>query len=99
MTGVEVHEPDEWSAVYLDGQLVRQGDPYLADEWVREHFGVVTVQDSAFMRGSDRREDVAKTLDEVRTFAEQRRLNRQRADELDAHAAELTAEAAKLRKL
>ena len=51
-TEVVIYEDGEWSGVYLDGKLQRVGDTYLADEWVREHFGVVTIQSADYMRGA-----------------------------------------------
>lgn len=95
---VEVHEADEWAAVYLDGKLVQQGERYLANEWVREHFGVVTVQDDAFMRGSDRREDVAQTLDEVADYAAERATRAERAADLERRASAMFDEARRLRQ-
>jgi hypothetical protein len=95
---VEVHEADEWAAVYLEGKLVHQGERYLANEWVREHFGVVTVQDDAFMCGSDRREDVAQTLDEVAEYAAERATRAERAADLERRASEMFDEARRLRQ-
>ena len=71
-SSIEIHEDEDWAAVYVDGNLVRVGDAYLADEWLRTHFGVKTVQDDAFMRGQTSREGVAKTLDEVLDYARSR---------------------------
>jgi hypothetical protein len=94
MGNIEIHEADDWAAVYLDGNLQRVGDAYLADEWVREHFGVTTVQDDAFMRGQDQRDGVAQTLDEVKAFADDRDSRRARAAELRAEANRLLRRAA-----
>jgi len=93
MTAVEVHENEGWAAVYLDGALQRVGDSYLADEWIREHFGVVTVQDDAFMRGSTLRDDTAQTLDEVQEYAAAREARRRVAAEKRAEAQRLLSEA------
>ena len=71
-SNIEIHEDEDWAAVYVDGNLVRVGDAYLADEWLRTYFGVKTVQDDAFMRGQTSREGVAKTLDEVLDYARSR---------------------------
>jgi hypothetical protein len=62
---MEVHEEEEWSALYVDGRLALVGGGYLADERVRELVGVVTIQDDAFMRGQKRADGVAQTLEEV----------------------------------
>jgi len=93
---VEIHDYDDWSAVYLDGVLQRVGDTYLADEWVREHFGVTTVQDNAFMRGQNGRDGVAQTLDEVYDYQRRRDENIAKGAELRAEASRLLAEAAEL---
>ena len=97
MASIEVHEAEEWSAVYLDGKLVHgPADSYLADEWIREHFGVATVQDDAFMRGQNRADGVARTLAEVEEYRRERDARLARAIELRAEADRLTAEAARL---
>ena len=93
---IEIHEADEWAAIYLDGHLVRVGDAYLADEWLRTRFGVKTVQDDAFLRGQTSREGVAQTLDEVLDYARARQERQDRAAALRAEAARLEDEAARL---
>jgi hypothetical protein len=93
---VVIYESDEWSAVYLDGRLVRVGDTYLADEWVRSHFGVETVQDDAYLMGGNGRDGVAQTLDELREYERARQERRDRAAALRAEAARLAEEAAAL---
>ena len=95
---VEIHEDGEWSAVYLNGRLIRVGDTYLADEWVRDHFGVLTVQDDAFMRGQSSRDGVAQTLEEVLEYARVREERLSRGAALRAEAARLVAEADALTK-
>ena len=95
-SSIEIHEADDWAAVYLDGNLVRVGDAYLADEWLRTHFGVKTVQDDAFMRGQIQREGVAKTLDEVADYARSRQKRLDRAAALRAQAQQLEDEARRL---
>jgi len=64
----EIHVADDWAALYIDGQLDRVGDAYLADERLREIFGVKTVDDDAFMRGQTYSEGVAPTLDDVTVY-------------------------------
>ncbi len=93
MSEIEIHEADEWAAVYLDGKLQRVGDAYLADEWVREHFGVVTVQDDAFMRGQSHRSGVAQTVNEIVDYRQQRATARERAAALRDEADRLLREA------
>jgi polysaccharide deacetylase 2 family uncharacterized protein YibQ len=95
-SNIEIHEAGEWAAVYLDGRLVLVGDSYHADEWLRERFGVKTVQDDTFMRGQTSRDGVAKTLDEVRDYAAARRERLNRAAALRAEAKRLEDEAARL---
>jgi hypothetical protein len=90
---IEIHEAEEWAAVYLNGHLQHVGDTYLADEWIREHFGVKTIQDDAFMRGQTSRDGVAQTVHEVNAYIEDREAKLRRAAELREEAARLLAEA------
>jgi hypothetical protein len=84
---MEVHEEEEWSALYVDGRLALVGGGYLADERVRELVGVVTIQDDAFMRGQKCADGVAQTLEEVEAYRTERERRRERAAELRAEAA------------
>jgi hypothetical protein len=93
---MEVHEAEDWAALYVDGKLDRVGDAYLADERIREIVGVRTVQDDAFMRGQGGRDGVAQTVAEVEAYARERRERQERAAALRAEAARLEAEAAGL---
>ena len=94
---VIVYQGDaDWSAVYLNGKLERVGDHYLADEWIREHFGVQTVQSNDFLRGGNGRADVAPTLDDLDAYSIDRASRQERAEELRRQAAELEAEANRL---
>jgi hypothetical protein len=93
---MEVHEEEEWSALYVDGRLALVGGGYLADERVRELVGVVTIQDDAFMRGQKCADGVAQTLEEVEAYRTERERRRTRAAELRAEAARLEREAAGL---
>lgn len=90
---IEFHNEGEWTAVYLNGNLVRVGDSYLADEWLQTRYGVVTVDDDAFMQGQSQASGVAKTLDEVRAYATARQERLDRAAELRAEAKRLEDEA------
>ena len=36
---------EEWTAVYLNGELQRVGDSYLADEWLQSYCGVEMIDD------------------------------------------------------
>lgn len=86
---LEVHHAEEWAALYINGKLDRVGDAYLATERIYEIVGVRYVQDDAFMRGQTHRDGVAKTLDEVREFAENREQRRRLAAEYRGRAAAL----------
>jgi hypothetical protein len=83
---VQVHQSEDWAAVYLDGKLQMAGDSYLAVEWVYTFFGVTSVQDDAFLVGG---REAASTLDEVEAYARQRAARQQKAAELRAQAEEL----------
>jgi hypothetical protein len=93
---IEFHVDGEWTAVYLDGELVRVGDHYLADEWLQERAGVKVVCDNAFMRGQMAREGVARTLAEVAEYRERRALRRRQVLDLRAQAKVLLMEAERL---
>ena len=96
---VVVYESDDWAALYVDGVLDRVGDAYLADERIREIFGVETVHSSAYFIGEGKtRADVAKTLPEVQAEELRRAENRRRAAALREEAAALEFEAAALDK-
>lgn len=94
MADYVVYEDEEWAAVYKDGKLVRVGESYLADEYLRAEFGVETIVSDAFYLGVERptREDVASTLTEIHAFE-------QASDQRHAKAEELLAEAARLKEL
>ncbi len=97
MTTYEIHHAEEWSAVYMDGKLVSgPGDSYLQHEWLLEHFGVEQVQDDAFMRGQNRAEGAAQTIDEVEAYRLDRDAALMKADRLRREAAALVAKAADL---
>lgn len=83
---VTIYEDEEWSAVYLDGKLQRVGDSYLADEWVRSHYGIETVQSADFLRGGTQRADVAPTLEALEEYRRDRESREARAAELRAEA-------------
>ncbi len=93
---LEIHYADEWAALYKDGELVRVGDSYLAEEKAFELLGVIIVQDDAFMRGQGRSDGVAQTLDEVVEYALERDRRKQTAADKRAEAERLLAEAKEL---
>lgn len=82
----------EWAALYVDGKLETVGDSHNAEEQAMALAGIVTVHDSAFMRGQKYREGVAKTLEEVTEFRDKR-------DRVLAEAARLRLQAAELEAL
>jgi hypothetical protein len=93
---LQIHYADEWAALYVDGQLERVGDAYLAEERAFEVLGVAIIRNDAFMRGQDQRDGVAKTLDDVDAYRTRRDADRAEAARLRYEAARLTAEAALL---
>lgn len=95
---LEIHYDEEWAALYKDGLLVRVGDAYRTEEEAFAILGVTIVQDNAFMRGQGKADGVAKTLDEVHEYSEQRRLNQTRAADMREQAQCLLAEAVNLEK-
>lgn len=96
---LEIHYDDEdWAALYKDGQLVRAGDTYRTEEEAFALLGVTIVQDNAFMLGQGSAEGVAKTLEEVHRYSEERRRNLARAADMRIQAQRLLAEASDLEK-
>ena len=96
MPKLEIHYAGEWAALYVDGDLERVGDAYLAEERAFEIFGVKTVHDNAFMRGQQQADGVARTLDDVAAYRATREGRRQEAERLRAEAARLLTEASAL---
>lgn len=84
---------EEWSALYIDGKLDLVGDTYLTDERIAELLGVEEHYSDAFLRGGNQREDVAKNLDELKAYEDERNQKLQRAAEMRAEAKRLEAEA------
>lgn len=89
---------DEWSALYVDGELVRHGDHYLIDEQLRVMFDVVSVQTNDFLTRENGRDGAAKTLDEVRHIEAGRTQAKRLADEKRDAARQLLKEADELEK-
>jgi hypothetical protein len=56
---------EDWSALYVDGDLDRVGDHYLIDERIQELYKVEDIRSDDFMRGGNYSHDVAQTLAEV----------------------------------
>lgn len=95
MPNVEIrYDTDgDWAALYVDGQLERVGDAYLAEEKAFEILGVKTLRDNAFLRGQTQASGVAPTLTEVEAYRTERDAARARATALREQAAALLAEA------
>lgn len=92
---IEFHRAgEEWTAVYLNGQLQRVGDSYLADEWLQEYAGVKQVDDSVCMIDDHR---AHPTLEAVYAATDERDRRFEMAAALEAEAAELKAGAEGLR--
>jgi hypothetical protein len=98
MPDLEIHYADDWAALYVDGKLERVGDTYHAEERALNLCGVVLVQNNAFMRGQTAADGVAKTLDEIRTYAADRDLRIARAQRLREQAADLVHKASQIEK-
>jgi hypothetical protein len=81
---------DNWSAAYVSDELVKDGEKYVVDEWLRERFGVLTVNNDDFLLGQN---TSAKTLGAVVAYAGDRDKKLSRAAELRAQAEELLARA------
>jgi hypothetical protein len=96
---IQIHRADEWSGLYVDGELIRHGDHYLADEALYEMFGVQIVDDPAWLLGGDgvRPHAPAEFLAEVEAYAEACRERERQAAGLEAQAAELERQAKELR--
>jgi hypothetical protein len=92
---IEFHRSGEWTGVYLNGKLVRDGDHYLADEWLQARVGVKVIDSDDWI--PDGRNPLG-TLDEVREETERRDQLRRTADKMRESAAELTRQAAELER-
>lgn len=96
---MELHTgTEDWSALYVDGQLHTYGDSYLAEEAIRSIVGVRVVDDNAWLRGGNGtgrngNPPPASTLDEVHGYMVERSERESRARNLRERAAELLAEA------
>jgi len=89
----------EWAALYVDGvlDLDTVGDSYHAEERAFELLGVKQVMDSPFLRGSNRREDAAPTLDDIEAYRQRMEERERQVRRLLAEAAALQARAERLR--
>jgi hypothetical protein len=83
---------EEWTAVYLNGNLARVGDSYLADEWLAEHYGVEIVDDTDSACMADNH-NALPTLAQVEQAEQRIAADRAAADRLRADADALLAAA------
>jgi hypothetical protein len=91
MSEIEFWVSGEWTMVYLDGQLQRAGDSYLADEWLQERCGVKVIQDDAGVCIPDGK--ALKTLTEARAAMAAREQRLGAASNFRIEAARLLADA------
>lgn len=96
---------DDWAALYVNGKLVVNGDPYVTDNYLATLLGVEEREGFTPFLGTERHieEDLSKVEDYERQqegldeYSEE--LERQtEADELERQAEELRKRAAKLRR-
>ena len=93
-----VCDGEEWSALYVDGELDKVGDTYLIDERLRYLAGVVTISTMDFLRGGGTRSDVAQNYEELKEYRHARLDRQRRAKDLRTQAAALQQEADELDK-
>lgn len=68
-TEIVVYEgSDDWSALYVRGELLEVGDHYWVQEKLLQVLGIETIQSDDFLRGGNERSDVAQTLDELEEY-------------------------------
>lgn len=94
---IEFWQAGEWTMVYLNGELQRAGDHYLADEWLQQHFGVVVVDDPDSCSVPDGHHAL-KLLDEARESLRLDQERKEQAAELRRQAEELCERAKDLEK-
>lgn len=87
----------EWTVVYLNGDMIRAGNSYLADEWLQEYVGIKVVDDTRSLCLPDGRNPV-RDLDQLRVIEEQADARAALAAEKRAQAEALLAEATQLEK-
>jgi len=89
---IQFRQSGEWTMVYLNGELVRSGDHYLADEWLQEHVGVEVVYDEAGICIPDGH-NALRTLAEVEEAERAAAVRAEAAAKKRAEAQRLLAEA------
>jgi hypothetical protein len=90
---IKFYRYGEWTGVYVNGELVRAGDHYLADEWLQERVGVKVVDTDAWIPDG---QHPLPTLKDVAAEQARRTALRVRADSLRRQAADLAQEANRL---
>lgn len=84
---IQIHYDDgEWAGLYVDGKLEYVGDTSVVYDKICEMFGIEAVYDNAFMRGQDKRDGVAQTVEEAAEYGRQRDKMRERRAALLAEA-------------
>lgn len=84
----------EWSALYVDGELLTYGDHYIIDEKIAELFGIEMRYDDNFLASEN---DIPfKTLAEIEEFEEENEEFEEENAEFIAAAENLRGEAMRL---
>lgn len=59
---------EDWSALYLNGELKVIGDHYLVDEAIKNLIGANVIDSDSFLRGGNDRESAAKSIAEISAY-------------------------------
>jgi hypothetical protein len=95
---IELHGPSgEWSALYVDGKLIRVGDTPNVEETLYEILRIKQVWGDDFMRGQTARAGVANTPQEALEYRRDREARDAQAQSLLTQAEALVAQAKALR--
>jgi len=84
--------PNDWSALYVDGELETVGDHYMVDERIALLCGVEVRDGDEFMLGGNSKAGVAHSLAEIEDFVTEVD-EKENAAELRRQAAELLRQA------
>jgi len=87
---------NDWSALYIDGELDRVGDHYLIDERISALTGVVEVSSDAFLLGGNYADGTARTLDEITEYVDAEAEKSQRSKAVEEAAKLLGLDSAAL---
>lgn len=63
--------PNDWSALYVDGQLETVGDHYLVEERIAELCGIELREGDTFLLGQHEKNKAAQTIEEIQDYEEQ----------------------------